>query len=376
MSSANRLEGNIEPQKEGEVPHKPILSKFAKIKVFLKKNWAVLLILLLTISSFIVLQAVKNDLQSKTGEQADFKGGETPDLAKENKAKEEAQTQIDRVGAAGQANNQINETKTMEADSNELVQFSMANAYKKTQYNEVQKVAVAKQDTIKIIEKNDIRVVRQKNNTHVFAAKSKRDKTNFKVSKYEIIPETEGFNTVVVSSKKSVENTGNKEFTSPKRYYKAVVYGNQTVRSGSQVRIRLLESLTVDGQTIPPNSLCTGIAILGSNRVTIALTSVQVHGQQMSIKSIVFDKDLLPGIAFSNETEVQQSIRQQRNSGIDQASNDVINNIPQIGGTAGAALSTGVGVINGISKSIRYGGVQKHIGEITLEEGYRVFIQQ
>jgi hypothetical protein len=165
------------------------------------------------------------------------------------------------------------------------------------------------------------------------------------------------------------------EFTSPKRYYKAVVYGNQTVRSGSQVRIRLLESLIVDGQTIPPNSLCTRIAILGSNRVAIALTSVQVHGQQMSIKSIVFDKDLLPGTAFTNESEVKQSIRQQRNSGIDQANNDVINNIPQIGGTAGAALSTGVGVINGISKSIRYGG-EKYIGEITLEEGYRVFIQQ
>jgi Conjugative transposon, TraM len=99
------------------------------------------------------------------------------------------------------------------------------------------------------------------------------------------------------------------EFTSPKHYYKAVVYGNQTVRSGSQVRIRLLESLIVDGQTIPPNSLCTRIAILGSNRVAIALTSVQVHGQQMSIKSIVFDKDLLPGIAFTNESEVKQSIQ-------------------------------------------------------------------
>lgn len=375
MSSANRLEENQEAQKEVEIPHKPVLSRFAKIKVFLKKNWAVLLILVLTISSFIVLQAAKDDLQTKAGQQADFKAGETPDLVKDNKAKEDAQKKTDRVGAA-EANNQTDENKPLEEDTTQFVRFSMSDAYKKTQYNEMQKVAVAKQDTIKIIEKNDIRAVRPKNNTQVFAAKSKRDKINFKVSKNEIIPENEGFNTMVISSKKSVENTTNKEFSSPKRYYKAVIYGNQTVRSGSQVRIRLLESLIVDGQSIPSNSLCTGIAILGSNRVAIALTSVQVHGQQMSIKSIVFDKDLLPGIAFSNETEMQQSIRQQRNSGIDQASNDVINNIPQIGGTVGAALSTGVGVINGISKSIRYGGVQKHIGEITLEEGYRVFIQQ
>lgn len=375
MSSANRLEENQEAQKEVEIPYKPILSRFAKIKVFLKKNWALLLILLLTISSFIVLQAAKNGLQSKAGEQADFKAGETPDLVKDNKAKEEAQKKTDRVGAA-EANIQTDETKAVQTDTTQFVPFSMADVYKKTQYNEVQKVAVAKQDTIKIIEKKDVRAAKLKNNTQVFTAKSKRDKINFKISKNEIMPETQGFNTVVISSKKTGENTSNKEFAPSKRYYKAVIYGNQTVRSGSQVRIRLLESLTKDGQTIPPNSLCTGIAILGSNRVAIALTSVQVHGEQIGIKSIVFDKDLLPGIAFTNESEVKQSIRQQRNSGIDQASNDAINSIPQIGGTAGAALSTGVGVINGISKSIRYGGVQKHIGEITLEEGYRVFIQQ
>ncbi len=38
MSSANRLEENQEAQKEVEIPHKPILSRFAKIKVFLKKT--------------------------------------------------------------------------------------------------------------------------------------------------------------------------------------------------------------------------------------------------------------------------------------------------------------------------------------------------
>jgi len=372
MSSANRLEENQEAQKEVEVPHQPVLSRFAKIKVFLKKNWAVLLILLLTISSFIVLQVIKNGLQAKTGTQTDFKGVDSPDLVEENKAKEEAQKKTDRVGAA-EANNQTDNTKPLGTDTAQFVRFSMANAYKKTQVN-VQQVAVTKQDTIKTVEKKEVRAVKPKNNTQVFTVKSKREK--IKGLNNAMLPETEGFNTVVISSRKSAENAPNKEFTSPKRYYKAVIYGNQTVRSGSQVRIRLLESLTVDGQTIPPNSLCTGIAILGSNRVAIALTSVQVHGQQMSIKNIVFDKDLLPGIAFTNETEMQKSIRQQRNSGIDQASNDAFNAIPQIGGTAGAALSTGVGVINGISKSIRYGGVQKNIGEITLEEGYRVFIQQ
>ena len=376
MSSANRLEENQEPQKEAEILEKEVPSQFSKVKTFLKKNWLVVLILLLTISSYVGLQVVKNRLKPETGSQSDYKNPPSPDLAKENKLKEEAQKKTDRVGSADQANNQVNETKPIEKDTVQFVRFSMANAYKKTQSIEVKKVEILKQDTVKKVEKIAIIATQPKQNEKAFVVKSKREKKISKIVPNENTSEKDGFNTVVISLKNPAERLSNKEITLKKHYFKAAIYGNQTVRSGSQVRIRLLESLTIDGQTIPANSLCSGIAILGSNRVAIALTSVQVHGQQIGIKSIVFDKDLLPGIAFTNESEVQQNIRQQRNSGIDQASNNAVNAIPPIGGIAGAALATGVGVVNGISKSIRYGGVQKHVGEIILEEGYKVFIQQ
>lgn len=373
MSSANRLDENQEPPKEAEILEKEVPSQFSKVKTFLKKNWLVVLILLLTISSYIGLQAVKNRLKPETGSQSDYKNPPSPDLAKDNKLKEEAQKKTDRVGSADQANNQVNETKPIEKDTAQFVRFSMANAYKKTQSIEVKKAETLKLDTVKKAEEIAIIVTKPKQNKQVFVVKSKKIS---KIIPNENTSEKDGFNTVIISSKNPAERLSNKEITLQKHYFKAAIYGNQTVRSGSQVRIRLLESLAIDGQTIPANSLCNGIAILGSNRVAIALTSVQVHGQQIGIKSIVFDKDLLPGIAFTNESEVQQNIRQQRNSGIDQASNNAVNAIPPIGGLAGAALSTGVGVVNGISKSIRYGGVQKHVGEIILEEGYKVFIQQ
>ena len=376
MSSANRLDENQEPQKEAEILEKEVPSQFSKVKTFLKKNWLVVLILLLTISSYVGLQVVKNRLKPETGSQSDYKNPPSPDLAKENKLKEEAQKKTDRVGSADQANNQVNETKPIEKDTVQFVRFSMANAYKKTQSIEVKKVEILKQDTVKKVEEIAIIATKLKQNEKAFVVKSKREKKISKIVPNENTSEKDGFNTVVISLKNPAERLSNKEITLKKHYFKAAIYGNQTVRSGSQVRIRLLESLTIDGQTIPANSLCNGIAILGSNRVAIALTSVQVHGQQIGIKSIVFDKDLLPGIAFTNESEVQQNIRQQRNSGIDQASNNAVNAIPPIGGIAGAALATGVGVVNGISKSIRYGGVQKHVGEIILEEGYKVFIQQ
>jgi hypothetical protein len=376
MSSANRLDENKEPQKEFEIPKKEVPSQLNKAKTFVKKHWLVLLVLLSIIASYFGLTAIKNSLIQDSGNQTDFKNPPSPDLAKENKAKEDAQKKTDRVGAADQANNQANETKEIEKDTTQLVRFSMADAYKKTLPIKVKKAEILKQDTVIKIEKTAITATKPKENRLVFITKSERGKTKNRAIETKMSSEIDGFNTVVVSPKNTPESTSNKEYTPPKHYFKAAIYGNQTVQSGSQVRIRLLESLAIEGQTIPANSLCTGIVVLGSNRVAIALTSVQVHGQQIGIKSMVFDKDLLPGIAFTNESEIQQNIRQQRNSGIDQASNNVINAMPSIGGVAGAALSTGVGVVNGISKSIRYGGVQKNIGEITLEEGYKVFIQQ
>jgi hypothetical protein len=376
MSSASRLDKNKESEKEVESQTKEVPKQLDKTKFFFKKHGLALLILLAIIGSYVGLQMAKNNLKQETGEQTEFKSGEAPDLASENKAKEEAQKKTDRMGEADKANNQASETKQMEKDTNQLVRFSMLDVYKKTLSSELKKVEIRKPDTIKKVEAQVLIATKPKQKQQTSIANSRREKIKYKIVSSEIITEKDGFNTVIVASKKAIENTSNKGNSLQKHYFKAAIYGNQTVRSGSQVRIRLLESLVIDGQTIPTNSLCTGIAILGSNRVSIALTSIQVHGQQIGIKSIVFDKDLLPGIAFTNETEVQQNIRQQRNAGIDQTSNDAINAIPQIGGVAGAALSTGVGVVNGISKSIRYGGVQKHIGEITLEEGYKVFIQQ
>lgn len=376
MSSASRLDENKESEKEVEILTKEVPKQLDKAKFFLKKHGLSLLILIAIIGSYIGLQMAKNNLKQETGEQTEFKSGEAPDLATENKAKEEAQTKTDRMGEADKANNQASETKQIGNDTNQLVRFSMLDVYKKILPSEVKKVEIQKSDTIKKVEVKAIINEKPKQKQQTSIANSRREKIKYKIVSSEIITEKDGFNTVIVSSKKAIENTSYKGNSLQKHYFKAAIYGNQTVRSGSQVRIRLLESLVIDGQTIPTNSLCTGIAMLGSNRVSIALTSVQVHGHQIGIKSIVFDKDLLPGIAFTNETEVQQNIRQQRNAGIDQTSNDAINVIPQIGGVAGAALSTGVGVVNGISKSIRYGGVQKHIGEITLEEGYKVFIQQ
>ena len=375
MSSANRLDESQETQKEFEIPKKEVPNQLNKAKILLKKYWFSLLVLFSIIGSYVGLQAVKNSLIQSEGNQTNFKNPPSPDLAKENKAKEDAQTQTDRMGATDQANSQVKETKQIEKDTTDYVRYTVLDAYKKTLPIEVKKVESPKQDTVKKVEKTAIIATKLKQNKQVFVVKSKRKKIKYIAIETKISSDIDGFNTFVVSPKNSTESISNKENTLQKHYFKATIYGNQTVRSGSQVRIRLLESLIIDGQTIPVNSLCSGIAILGSNRVAIALTTVQVHGQQISIKSMVFDKDLLPGIAFTNESEVQQNIRQQRNSGIDQASTHVINAIPSIGGVA-AALSTGAGVVNGISKSIRYGGVQKHIGEIILEEGYKVFIQQ
>ncbi|GAB2613850.1 hypothetical protein GCM10027035_08010 [Emticicia sediminis] len=177
------------------------------------------------------------------------------------------------------------------------------------------------------------------------------------------------FNTIVL------ENTTNKVRNTPihkKELVKAAIYGTQVVRNNSSVRIRLLEPMIIDGIIIPANALCSGIAMMGGNRLIIMVTAIKSGTEFIPTKMVVYDSnDMLPGIAYlSDDTKGQ--IRQQNNQAIDNIDNAVYN----IGSATGVVGQVGAGVVSGISRSLRYGGVQRKAGEIELNEGYKVFLKQ
>lgn len=156
-----------------------------------------------------------------------------------------------------------------------------------------------------------------------------------------------------------------------KELIKAAIYGTQLVRNNSAVRIRLLEAMTIEDEIVPANTLCNGVAMMGGNRLIILITAFKIGADYIPAKMMVYDSnDMLPGIAYLSDNTKGQ-IRQQNNQALDNIDNAVYN----IGSATGIAGQVGAGVVTGISRSLRYGGVQKKSGEIELNEGYKVFLK-
>jgi Conjugative transposon, TraM len=175
------------------------------------------------------------------------------------------------------------------------------------------------------------------------------------------------FNTTSLENSTSLPNLKSK-----KEFIKAAIYGTQIVRNNSVVRIRLLEAMMMEDEIIPANTLCNGVAMMGGNRLLIMLTAFKIGADYIPAKMVVYDSnDMLPGIAYLSDNTKGQ-IYQQNNQTID----NIDGAINSIGSAAGVVGQIGAGVVTGISRSLRYGGVQKKAGEIELNEGYKIFLKQ
>jgi Conjugative transposon, TraM len=175
------------------------------------------------------------------------------------------------------------------------------------------------------------------------------------------------FNTTSLENIATIPNQKSK-----KEFIKAAIYGTQIVRNNSVVRIRLLEAMMMEDEIIPSNTLCNGVAMMGGNRLIIMLTAFKIGADYIPAKMVVYDSnDMLPGIAYLSDNTKGQ-IYQQNNQTID----NIDGAINSISSAAGVVGQIGAGVVTGISRSLRYGGVQKKAGEIELNEGYKIFLKQ
>lgn len=72
----------------------------------------------------------------------------------------------------------------------------------------------------------------------------------------------------------------------------AVIHGEQkNVHSSSQVYIRLLEPVTINGTKIPANTIVVGSVTFSDNRVNVTTNSITYKGNLYPFKGVVFDKN-------------------------------------------------------------------------------------
>lgn len=87
---------------------------------------------------------------------------------------------------------------------------------------------------------------------------------------------------------------------------KAMVFSDQTVVTGGRVGLRLLETITLRGRTIPEGTRLYGVASFGGQRVNVVVSQVQHEGRILPLKLTVYDMDGLSGIYVPNVLAVDQ----------------------------------------------------------------------
>ncbi len=138
--------------------------------------------------------------------------------------------------------------------------------------------------------------------------------------------------------------------------FPAVVYGDQNVKDGGSVVLRITEKINYSNVVIPANSILYGRANYSGNRVIITLSKARANNQDIMINFTVNDNDNLPGIEYKAPIDEVK----------DKASDDGSINIP---GNYGQVISkVGEKAYQGAKEL-----VQKS-RSLHLEDGYSVFV--
>lgn len=162
----------------------------------------------------------------------------------------------------------------------------------------------------------------------------------------------DGFYTIKAREKEV--NTVNQFSSQP--YCKALIFGNQKLQVNGAVRIRLEESLLVNGLSFPENTILTG-RVNGQNNGRLKINISQINGEKVNLQ--VHDHDYTQGIAYKTK-EVVNEVASEAGS---EAMDEILSFLPY-GGIAGGLAKLGKSATRKTRKNTT----------IYLADGYRVFL--
>jgi hypothetical protein len=163
----------------------------------------------------------------------------------------------------------------------------------------------------------------------------------------------EGFYTIKTGTH-TIEVQGQK--ASAPTFVRALIHGNQKVKIGGIVCLRLAEKAAFDSHTYPVNTIFYGRIKSGSaGRVQILISQVK----QKRVSLSVYDQDYMEGIPYQMKEVAGEIARESR----EEALNEVLSSLPY-GGVAGGLAQLGRNI----------GRKAKQPASIYLADGYEIFI--
>ena len=151
---------------------------------------------------------------------------------------------------------------------------------------------------------------------------------------------------------------------------RACVHGDQTIRSGQSVRLRLLEPMRVGRYVLPRNSLVTGEGRIQGERLGIGIIQVEHDGIIIPVELAVYDNDGQEGIFIPGSMEANAAKEVAANLGQNLGTSISITNQ-----SAGDQLLSelGRGAIQGVSQYISR---KMREEKVHLKSGYTLMLYQ
>lgn len=143
----------------------------------------------------------------------------------------------------------------------------------------------------------------------------------------------------------------------------AVVHQDQTITSGSVVKLRLLRDITVNGLFIPKDEFVNGVASLRGERLEVDIESIRYGNSIFPVKLSVYDMDGLTGIYIPGA--ITRDVVKQNGDQAIQSMNLLGFNQSLGAQAASAGIELGK---NLFSRKVR-------LVKVNLKAGYKVFLK-
>lgn len=157
------------------------------------------------------------------------------------------------------------------------------------------------------------------------------------------------------------------EAVTDKNSIRASVYQTVTISNGKELQLRLQEPMRAGNMLIPANTILTGSAKIGGERLHITITSIQYADNVLPVEMEVYDMDGMQGIFVPNSDELNAAKEIAANMGTSMGSSITITD--DAGSQLAADLSRSAiqGVSQFFSKKMRE-------VKVTLKAGYKVLL--
>lgn len=144
--------------------------------------------------------------------------------------------------------------------------------------------------------------------------------------------------------------------------FKAAIYEDQKITSGSIVKLVTLESITIGTENIPQGKLIFGVASINDQRLQIVIRTITNHNSVLPVDLTVYDLDGLEGIYAPGAVE-RDAAKQSTNQALQEL--DILSLNPSIGAqAANAGIQTTKSILGRKTKAI----------SVTVKSGHQVLL--